>query len=57
MSDISLSEEYEKAVTQIGLSVDELWAMDRHALDVAFADEASSRAVRAEFAAWGTLRP
>ena len=57
VSDLSLSDEYEHAVTQIGLSVDELWAIDRHALEVAFADEAALAPVRAEFAAWGTLRP
>ena len=31
----------------------ELWAIDRHALDVAFADEADLAPLRAAFAAWG----
>ncbi len=53
VSDITLSEEYQKAVTTIGLTVPELWAMDRRALDVAFADEADLAPLRAEFDAWG----
>ncbi len=56
VSDITLSQEYENAVTLIGLTMDELWAIDRHALDVAFCDEAALEPVRAAFAAWSTLR-
>ena len=41
VSDITLSEEYRRAVEAIGLTLPELWAIDRHALDVAFADEAA----------------
>ena len=41
VSDISLSEEYVRAVEQNGLTLPELWAIDRHALDVAFADDAT----------------
>ena len=52
VSDITLSEEYLKAVTTIGLTVPELWAMDRRALDVAFAEEAALEPLRAEFDAW-----
>jgi adenosine deaminase len=52
VSDISLSDEYENALTQIGLTVDELWAINEHALDVAFADETALAPVRAEFAVW-----
>ena len=40
VSDITLSEEYVRAVETIGLTLPELWAIDRRALDVAFADEA-----------------
>ena len=57
VSDITLSEEYGKAVTTIGLSLPELWAMDRRALDVAFADEADLEPLRAEFDAWGAAIP
>ena len=53
VSDITLSEEYLNAVETIGLTVPELWEIDRHALDVAFADEADLAPLRAAFAAWG----
>jgi adenosine deaminase len=52
VSDITLSEEYAKAVSEIGLTLAELWAIDRRALDVAFADEATLTRLRAEFGAW-----
>src|SRR6478752_94398 len=39
VSDITLSEEYANAIEAIGLTVAELWAIDRHALEVAFAEE------------------
>lgn len=52
VSDITLSAEYERAVGRIGLTLAELWAIDRHALDVAFADEATVAPLRAEFDAW-----
>jgi adenosine deaminase len=57
VSDITLSEEYLNAVTTIGLSLPELWAMDRRALDVAFADEADLRSLRAEFDTWAAGIP
>ena len=44
VSDITLSEEYARAVGRIGLSLAELWAIDRHALDAAFADRGRPRA-------------
>ena len=52
VSDISLSDEYTRAVERIGLTLPELWAVDRHALDVAFADEGTLAPLRAEFDAW-----
>jgi adenosine deaminase len=52
VSDSTLSEEYVRAVERIGLSVAELWAIDRHALDVAFADPASLDPLRVELDAW-----
>ena len=52
VSDLSLTDEFEKAVETIGLTIDELWAIDRHALDVAFADPASLARVRAAFDAF-----
>ena len=57
VSDIRLSEEYERAITEIGLTLPELWAIDRHALDVAFADEVALEPLRSEFAAWGAGIP
>jgi adenosine deaminase len=57
VSDISLSEEYARAVEAIGLSLPELWAIDRHALDVAFADEETLAPLRREFDAWAAGRP
>ncbi len=52
VSDISLSDEYHRVVEQIGLTTDELWTINRHALDVAFADHATLAPIQAGFDAW-----
>jgi adenosine deaminase len=52
VSDLSLTDEYVRAVESIGLTLPELWAIDRHALDVAFADEATLAPIRAAFGAY-----
>ncbi len=52
VSDLTLSEEYIAAVEEIGLTLPELWAIDRRALDVAFADEATLAPLHASFDAW-----
>jgi adenosine deaminase len=57
VSDISLSDEFERAVTRIGLTLPELWTIDRHALDVAFAEPAVLDPLRAEFDAWAAAVP
>ena len=57
VSDLTLSEEYRNAVERIGLTLPELWAIDRRALDVAFADEAALRPLRAAFDAWAAGIP
>jgi adenosine deaminase len=57
VSDLSLSDEYVRAVELIGLTLPELWAIDCHALDVAFADEADLVPLRAAFAAWAVANP
>lgn len=57
VSDITLTDEYSGALREIGLSVSELWAIDRHALDVAFADEATLARLRAVFDGWAAGRP
>ncbi|MGZ9276879.1 MAG: adenosine deaminase [Candidatus Limnocylindrales bacterium] len=57
VSDITLSEEYVKAVEEIGLTIPELWTIDRRALDVAFADEATLEPLRTAFDAWAAGIP
>jgi adenosine deaminase len=57
VSDIKLSEEYVNAIEAIGLTLPELWAIDRHALTVAFADEAALAPLRDAFEAWGAAIP
>jgi adenosine deaminase len=57
VSDITLSEEYLRAVEDNGLTLPELWAIDRHALDMGFADGATLERLRAEFEAWGATIP
>jgi adenosine deaminase len=52
VSDITLSAEYGRAVGPIGLSLAELWAIDCHALDAAFAEPAALEPVRAAFDAF-----
>jgi adenosine deaminase len=57
VSDISLTDEYTRAVERIGLTLPELWAIDRRGLDVAFADEAALAPLRREFDAWAAGVP
>lgn len=57
VSDLTLSEEYRHAVERIGLTLPELWAIDRFALDVAFADGAALAPLRAAFDAWAAGIP
>lgn len=57
VSDITLSAEYRRAVEEIGLTLHELWAIDRRGLEVAFADEATLAPVRAAFDGWGAGIP
>jgi adenosine deaminase len=57
VSDITLSEEYRRAVEWIGLTLPELWAIDRHALEAAFADEPTRDRLRTEFETWGGTVP
>ncbi|MGH2464636.1 MAG: adenosine deaminase, partial [Candidatus Limnocylindrales bacterium] len=57
VSDILLSEEYVGAVETIGLSLAELWAIDRRALDVAFAEPTLLRPLAAEFDRWASGIP
>lgn len=57
VSDLTLSDEYTRAVEAIGLTPLELWTIDRRALDVAFAEEAILAPLRVAFAAWGAGIP
>jgi adenosine deaminase len=52
VSDLTLTDEYERALDEIGLTEAELWAIDRHSLDVAFAEEPTLARLRAEFDDW-----
>ncbi len=57
VSDITLSEEYLRAVELIGVTLPELWAMNRHALEVAFADDEVRAPLLAGFDAWAAGIP
>jgi adenosine deaminase len=57
VSDLSLTDEYGRAVAEIGLTPPELWAIDRRALDVAFADEATLTPLRRSFEEWAATIP
>jgi adenosine deaminase len=52
VSDITLAEEYARAVERIGLTAAELWAIDRGALDRVFADADTIDRLRSGFDAW-----
>ena len=53
VSDVSLSDEYERTVLRIGATIPEIWALDLAALDAAFCDDATRDRLRAAFLAWG----
>jgi adenosine deaminase len=57
VSDLLLTDEYVRALERIGLTLPELWAIDRFALDVAFADERVLAPLRAAFDAWAAAHP
>jgi len=57
VSNITLTEEYEAALTEIGLRPEELWAINRHALDAGFAAAAERAPLQAEFDDWAAGRP
>lgn len=52
VSDVSLSDEYERAVTEIGLTLPELWTVSRNAVEAAFCDEPTRARLRAEQSGW-----
>jgi adenosine deaminase len=59
VSDLTLVREYERAHTDMGVSMANLWRMNMHALDVCFLhdDEASRARLRAQFEAFAASEP
>jgi len=57
VSDVTLSEEYVGLVEEAGLTLPELWEINRRALDVAFAERPALDRLTAEFRAWGAGIP
>lgn len=57
VSDITLTEEYVRAVERIGLTLPELWAIDRRGLEVAFAEQSELGPLRNEFDGWVASHP
>jgi adenosine deaminase len=57
VSDTSLTHEYERAIARCGLTLGELWRVDRGALDVAFAEGAVLEPLRTQFDRWAAGEP
>jgi adenosine deaminase len=57
VSDISLSDEYERAVTLIGLTLPELWTINLGAVEAAFCDDGTRGRLRDELTGWGAGIP
>ncbi len=57
ISDITLSEEWLSCISELGLTLPELWACNLHALEVAFADEPIRTSLRVEFQDWARRIP
>ncbi len=57
VSDITLSEEYARAVEHIGVTLPELWRLDLAAVEAAFCDDGTKAALRDAFLAWGAGIP
>jgi adenosine deaminase len=57
VSDVTLVEEYARAVEQIGVTLPELWAMDLAALEAAFCEPAVQDRLRTQFLAWAENVP
>ena len=57
VSDITLSDEYERAVEEIGVTPAELWAMNLTAVEAAFADEGTRGRLRRDFERWAAGIP
>lgn len=57
VSDLTLVDEYERGLAELGLAPAELWAIDRAALDAAFCEEPVRRRLAAAFDAWAAGEP
>jgi adenosine deaminase len=52
VSSVTLVDEYRRSLRRARLTLPELWRVDRHALDVAFAEEATLLPLREDFDRW-----
>jgi len=57
VADVSLSEEYARAVEHLGVTLPELWAYDVAALEAAFCDDDEREDLLETFLAWGAGIP
>jgi len=57
VSDVSLSEEYARAVERLGVTLPELWAVNTAAIEAAFCGEPTKEDLREAFLAWGSGVP
>ncbi len=57
VADVTLSEEYARAVEQLGVTLPELWALDIAAIDAAFCDADTKEDLLESFLAWGAGIP
>jgi len=57
VSDVTLSEEYARAVERLGVGLPELWAVNTSAIEAAFCGEPTKETMREAFLAWGSEVP
>jgi adenosine deaminase len=57
VSDITLSEEYARAVERLGVTLPELWSVNTAAIEAAFCGEPTKEDLRETFLAWGSGIP
>ena len=57
VSDVTLSQEYERAVTKLGVTVPELWDLDLAAIEYAFCDDETKGRLHESFLSWGAGIP
>jgi adenosine deaminase len=57
VSDVTLSEEYARAVERLGVTLPELWAVNTAAIEAAFCGEPTKEDLRESFLAWSATIP